>query len=156
MIDHLTGSGRRCPTSAGERPVGPPEPETEVIPFLAHSPLSTLDGILYIRIVTAMPFFVYILLCSDGSYYVGHTDDLVARVRVHESGDGCQHTRARLPVILVFSQAFQDRQYAKAAERQLKGWSRAKKQALISGQVQLLPDLARCRTNPRSPELVGG
>lgn len=105
-----------------------------------------LDALQYICTVSLVAFYVYILLCADGSYYVGHTDDLRGRIAQHESGAGCLHTRSRLPVVLVFSQAFQDREYAKSAERQLKGWNRAKKEALISGKTHLLPALARCRT----------
>ena len=88
------------------------------------------------------PFFTYILRCSDGSYYAGHTDELTKRVAEHEHGDGCAWTRTRLPVDLVWSQEFQTREEAKAAEQRIKRWSRAKKEALIDGRLDLLPLLA--------------
>ena len=90
-----------------------------------------------------MPFYAYLLRCSDGSYYVGHTDDLDARVRQHNSGVIAGHTATRLPVELLWSQDFSDRDQAFAAERQLKGWSRAKKEALIAGDFELLRALSR-------------
>ena len=80
-----------------------------------------------------MAFWTYILKCVDGSYYVGHTDDLDGRIGAHQSGVIEGYTSSRLPVKLVWSQEFGDRDEAFAAERQIKGWSRAKKEALIRG-----------------------
>jgi predicted GIY-YIG superfamily endonuclease len=80
-----------------------------------------------------MPFFVYILRCSDGSYYTGHTDDLERRVAMHQAGVGSSWTAGRLPVVRVFSEAFTTRDEALAAEQQIKGWRRSKKEALIRG-----------------------
>ena len=77
------------------------------------------------------PFFVYMLRCSDGSYYVGHTDELELRLAEHQGGAGCEYTRKRTPVELVWSAEFTTRDEAKAMEARLKGWSRAKKEALI-------------------------
>ena len=88
------------------------------------------------------PFFTYMLRCSDGSYYVGHTDDLPKRIAEHQHGQGCAWTRARLPVEHVWSQEFSTREEAKSAEQQIKRWSRAKKQALIGGDFDLLKLLA--------------
>src|SRR5437868_2813517 len=88
-----------------------------------------------------MSFWTYILRCADGSYYVGHTDDLEARVAAHHSGLIEGYTQKRRPVTLVWSQEFSERDEAFRAERQIKGWSRAKKEALIRGDweaVQLL------------------
>jgi tRNA/rRNA methyltransferase len=90
-----------------------------------------------------MAFYAYLLRCSDGSYYVGHTDDLDARVRQHNSGVIAGYTATRLPVELLWSQDFPERDQAFAAERQLKGWSRAKKEALIAGDFELLRALSR-------------
>ena len=81
------------------------------------------------------------LHCRGGAYYIGHTDDLERRVAEHQSGTIPGFTAERLPVILVWSEAFQTRDEAREAERRLKGWSRAKKMALIRGdwgQVSLL------------------
>ena len=80
-----------------------------------------------------MSFWAYILRCADGSYYVGHTDDLQARFRAHQSGLIGGYTQKRRPVTLVWQQEFAERDEAFRAERQIKGWSRAKKEALIRG-----------------------
>jgi LAO/AO transport system kinase len=89
------------------------------------------------------PFFVYMLRCADGSYYVGHSDDMERRLAQHQAGEveGCS-TRQRRPVELVWSQETQTRDEALAAERQLKGWSRAKKEALIRGEGEGIRGLA--------------
>jgi putative endonuclease len=71
------------------------------------------------------------LRCADGSYYVGHTDDLERRVAMHEHGGVAGYTSTRRPVMLVWSQEFASREVALSAERQIKGWNRAKKEALI-------------------------
>lgn len=89
-----------------------------------------------------MSFFAYMLRCSDGSYYVGHTDDLEARVGSHQSGVIEGYTQKRRPVTLVWSQDFSDREQAFAAERQIKGWRRAKKEALIRGDWPAIQRLA--------------
>lgn len=78
-------------------------------------------------------FFAYMLRCSDGSYYVGHTEDVEIRVAQHDSGAMPGYTATRRPVELVWSEQFMDRDTAFAAERQIKGWSRAKKEALVRG-----------------------
>jgi tRNA/rRNA methyltransferase len=78
-------------------------------------------------------FWTYILQCSDRSYYVGHTDDLAARIAGHQSGLVKGYTQKRRPVTHVWSQEFAERDEAFRAERQIKGWSRAKKEALIRG-----------------------
>ena len=79
-------------------------------------------------------FWVYLLKCSDKSYYIGHTDNLENRLAQHDKKAFANcYTAARLPVELLFSQAFMTRDEALAAERQIKGWSRKKKEALIKG-----------------------
>jgi tRNA/rRNA methyltransferase len=90
-----------------------------------------------------MTFHAYMLQCSDGSYYVGHTDDLDARFGAHQSGLIPGYTQKRRPVDLVWSQDFAGRDQAFAAERQIKGWSRAKKEALIRGDWDLIQKLAK-------------
>lgn len=94
-----------------------------------------------------MGFWVYLLRCSDGSYYTGHTDDLELRVAQHASAAvlGC-YTCSRRPLELVFSQEFAAREEAFACERQIKGWSRKKKEALIRGDWEALSRLARSRS----------
>ena len=73
-------------------------------------------------------FYVYILKCSDGSYYTGHTDNIEARISQHQQGliKNC-YTITRLPIIVVFSQTFGSRNEAFIAERKIKGWSKQKK-----------------------------
>jgi predicted GIY-YIG superfamily endonuclease len=88
-------------------------------------------------------FWLYILRCCDGSYYIGHTDDLEKRIRDHLSGGISVYTRKRRPLQLVFSESFSTRAEALARERQVKGWSRAKKEALINGNWERLGRLAR-------------
>lgn len=83
------------------------------------------------------------LKCSDGHFYVGHTDNLESRIAGHQSGLIGGYTRSRRPVELVWHQEFATRDEALAAERQIKGWSRAKKQALIVGDCDLNSRLAR-------------
>lgn len=83
------------------------------------------------------------LHCADRSFYVGHTDDLDVRIATHMSGEFGGYTSTRLPVKLVWSDEFPTRYEALAAERQIKGWSRAKKLALIRGDWKLISELAR-------------
>ncbi len=89
--------------------------------------------------------WVYILKCSDKSYYTGVTNNLERRIAEHQ---GCAHdgyTSVRLPVELVFSQEINNPLDAIAAEKQIKGWSRAKKEALIRSDFNLLHELAECK-----------
>jgi putative endonuclease len=88
--------------------------------------------------------YVYILHCSDGSYYVGSArTSLEQRVAEHNSGVFGGYTARRRPVELVFHQEFERVTDAVAAERQLKGWTRAKKEALIAGNFDTLHTLAK-------------
>lgn len=90
-----------------------------------------------------MGAFVYILRCRDGSYYVGTTrDTLQRRLSEHNAGTYGGYTSTRRPVELVYSQEFAAITDAIAAERQLKGWRRAKKEALIRGDLGALPALS--------------
>jgi LAO/AO transport system kinase len=90
-------------------------------------------------------FYAYMLRCSDGSYYVGHTDDLEVRMAQHtQSTTG--YTAARKPCDLVWQGGFESREKALAFELQIKGWSRAKKQALIEGDWARIQQLARPKT----------
>ena len=89
-----------------------------------------------------MPFYTYMLHCADRSFYVDHTDDLQTRVAQHEAGGIASYTQIRRPVKLVWSQEFSTRIEAIEAERQIKGWSRAKKLALIREDWDLISILA--------------
>jgi putative endonuclease len=86
---------------------------------------------------------VYILECADGSYYVGSTRSIDLRLEQHASGHGARYTSTRLPVRLAWAQEYDTVAEAYAIEKKLQGWSRAKREALISGNVQLLPGLSR-------------
>ena len=92
-----------------------------------------------------MSFWVYILRCSDGTYYTGHTDDLERRFAQHQTGELPGYTHDRRPVELVFSETFTDRIDALERERQVKDWSRKKKEALIRGDWNAVSDAARAR-----------
>ncbi|MCC6739166.1 MAG: GIY-YIG nuclease family protein [Planctomycetia bacterium] len=91
---------------------------------------------------------VYILRCARGGHYVGHTTDLHDRLRRHNQGTACRFTASRRPVILLWSELQDDLLSAVRRERQLKGWSRAKRQALIAGDLATLRLPSRCR-HPR-------
>jgi putative endonuclease len=86
--------------------------------------------------------WVYILLCSDERYYVGCTSNLSQRVAQHNEGFFDGYTAYRRPVKLLWSHEFQSISEAIAAERQIKGWTRAKKAALMNGDFDLLHKLA--------------
>ena len=90
-----------------------------------------------------MGFWAYMLHCADRTFYVGHTEDLDARIGAHQSGLIRGYTSTRLPVTLVWADEFPTRYEALQAERQIKGWSRAKKLALIRRDWQTISDLAR-------------
>ena len=92
--------------------------------------------------------YLYILRCADGSYYTGTARSGLERVAEHNSGVYGGYTAQRRPVTLVFFQWFDRITDAIAAERQVKGWSRAKKEALIRGDFESLPQLAKRRSHP--------
>ncbi len=83
------------------------------------------------------------LRCADGSYYVGVTTNLQQRIGQHQAGSVDGYTSARRPVTMVWSEEFPSIDQAIALERQLKGWSRVKKEAVIRGDFDALPDLSR-------------
>ena len=89
--------------------------------------------------------FVYILRCADGTPYVGSTSDVNARVVTHNAGRGPRFTACRRPVTLVYSELFETMDQARERESQLKKWSRAKKEALIAGDLAALKGLSRRR-----------
>lgn len=92
-----------------------------------------------------MEFHTYLLRCADGSYYAGHTDQLEVRLAQHQAGLTGGYTSRRRPVELVWSERFSNRDEAFAAERRIKGWGRAKKEALIAGDWERLSELSRNR-----------
>ncbi|MBX0301010.1 GIY-YIG nuclease family protein [Cryobacterium sp. 1639] len=94
-----------------------------------------------------MPF-MYILECADGSFYVGSTWDLDRRLAQHNTADqGAAYTRRRRPVRLAYCEHSESIADAYAREKQIQGWSRAKRIALIEGRVDDLPGLSQ----PKQP-----
>lgn len=86
--------------------------------------------------------YTYILQCSNGKYYVGSTNDLDRRLKEHQAGLGSNYTRKHRPVKLVYYEEYQSVTEAFCREKQLHGWSRAKKEALIRGEFDKLPALS--------------
>ena len=104
-----------------------------------------------------MAFCVYILQCADGMYYTGHTDDMERRLVAHQTGTYSGYTYSRLPVKLVFVEDCGSRDEAFKKERQIKGWSRAKKEALIAGDWNRLLVLANTKDHgPEDPSTSSG
>ena len=108
-------------------------------------------------------YFVYMVRCADGSYYVGITNNVDRRVAEHNLGiDEACYTHSRRPVQVVFVESFREVLDAIFVEKKLKGWSRAKKEALIAGdwsQVHLLakrrggrPSTLRGARSARAPQ----
>jgi len=107
--------------------------------------------------VKRMEAFVYILKCRDGHYYVGSTrGNLEKRVAEHNAGTYGGYTKSRRPVVLVHAIEFQRIEDAIAAERQLKGWNRSKKEALIVGDLERLTELSRGRKSAPHPSTSSG
>lgn len=102
-----------------------------------------------------MRYWVYILRCADGSYYIGSHRGESPDNRASEHNDGIDRnawTYSRRPVELVWTEEFQRPQDAIAVERQMKGWTRAKKEAAIAGQWSMLPQLAGRRTHSQGDD----
>lgn len=95
-------------------------------------------------------YCVYILKCADDSYYTGSTADLERRLEEHRAGIFGGYTSKRLPVELVWSQDFPTEHDAFVTERQIKGWSRAKKEALIRGDWYALHEIVRRERETRA------
>ena len=87
--------------------------------------------------------YTYILECSDGSYYVGSTKNLEKRFSQHNAGEGAEYTKHRLPVKLVYFEECLSIEAAFLREKQIQGWSRKKRQAMINNQAEKLPELAK-------------
>jgi len=101
-------------------------------------------------------FFVYILLCSDGSYYIGVTNDIERRIMEHNEGvDSSSFTYPRRPIEVKFLEYYDDVIKAIEREKQLKGWSRKKKEALIEQNIPALKDLSKKIWSNSSPPVFG-
>ncbi|MFA6400620.1 MAG: GIY-YIG nuclease family protein [Salinivirgaceae bacterium] len=89
-----------------------------------------------------MKGWMYILECSDGSYYTGSTNNLEIRLQQHQKGEGANHTKKHLPIKLIYFEEFQRIDEAFYREKQVQGWSRKKKEALINSEHKKLPELS--------------
>lgn len=103
-----------------------------------------------------MPFYVYILECADGTYYTGHTDNLDQRMAQHGDGMGARYTAKRRPLKLLWATDCQTREQAWELEKQIHGWSRVKKEALMRGDFASLPALSRSKSAPAEPSDARG
>lgn len=120
-----------------------------------HPHLINVEGLSFCSF-PPMSFWAYMLHCADRSFYVGHTENLDERIGAHQSGLIPGYTSTRLPVALVWSEEFPSRYEALQAERQIKGWSRAKKLALIRGDWAAISELARNSEEKERPSTSSG
>jgi putative endonuclease len=97
-----------------------------------------------------MQAYMYILKCFDNSYYVGSTKNLNVRLLQHQSGEGSNHTKKYLPVELVYFEVFSRIDLAFYREKQIKGWTRNKKEALINSKEVDLNALSECKNDTHS------
>jgi predicted GIY-YIG superfamily endonuclease len=93
-----------------------------------------------------MAAYVYLLQCADGSYYVGSTYNIEKRLSEHLAETGAAYIRTRLPVKLLYSEEYADVGKAFLRKKQLQGWSRAKREALIAGDFEKLKCLSRSKS----------
>ena len=91
-------------------------------------------------------WYVYILKCSDDSFYTGHTNNLSERLERHNSRRGSSHIASRLPAYLIWYEECEHETDAIKREKQIKKWSRAKKLALIDGDMQKLKSLSKSKS----------
>ena len=91
-----------------------------------------------------MKCYTYILQCADGSYYTGSTKDIDRRLVEHQSGEGSNHTKKYLPVTLIYLEEYDKIDDAFYREKQIQGWGRKKKEALINDMPEELRKLAQC------------
>jgi len=94
--------------------------------------------------------YMYILECSDGTYYTGSAKDIESRLEQHQNGIGVKYTARRLPVKLLYFEEYQRIDEAFYREKQVQGWSRKKKEALINEKSKDLPKLSECKNESRS------
>jgi putative endonuclease len=98
--------------------------------------------------------YLYILECANGAYYTGSTKYLGLRLQQHQNGEGANFTKKHLPVRLVYYEEFQRIDEAFYREKQIQGWSRKKKEALMSGFVNKLHELAECKNETHFRNVV--
>lgn len=103
-----------------------------------------------------MKGYMYILECADGSYYTGSTNNLELRLAQHQAGEGANYTKKRLPVKLVYFEEYSRIDEAFYREKQVQGWSRKKKEALIMNMPEKLHELAKCMNDSSHLNYNGG
>lgn len=103
-----------------------------------------------------MKGYMYILECSDGSYYTGSTIDFERRLQQHQNGEGANHTKKRLPVSLVYYEEYNRIDEAFYREKQIQGWSRRKKEALIASCEKSLKEATQCINETHFQNYKGG
>jgi predicted GIY-YIG superfamily endonuclease len=96
---------------------------------------------------TKQDYWVYIIRCADGSYYIGSTHDLQQRLRAHEEGKAATYTASRRPLYLAYSEKHGTMEAARRRELQIKRWTRKKKEALISGDMEGLKSMGKQRVS---------
>ena len=97
-----------------------------------------------------MKGYVYILKCANGKFYTGSTNDLEKRLAEHNMGEGANFTKKNLPVELVYTEEFSRIEDAFYREKQIQGWTRKKKIALIQGNFDKIHELAECKNETNS------
>ena len=104
-----------------------------------------------------MTLFVYIIECSDKSFYTGVTNDIDRRITEHNEGHNPKSfTFSRRPVKLVYFEVHSDPYFAIQREKQIKGWSRKKKIAMIKGEWEKLPELSKSKMTKTNPHTSTG
>ena len=103
-----------------------------------------------------MKGWMYILECSDSTYYTGSTNNIDLRLKQHTVGEGANYTKKRLPVKLVYVEEFQRIDDAFYREKQVQGWSRKKKEALINGLNDELNKLSECANKTHYKNIKSG
>ncbi len=88
-----------------------------------------------------MSYCVYILVCTDGTYYTGSTNDVEKRFQDHLGGHGARYTKSHKPVKIIHQEKFATKSEALKREAEIKSWSKAKKEAIIAGSLELLKEL---------------
>ena len=101
-----------------------------------------------------MKGYMYILECTNGCYYTGSTNDLERRIEQHQNGEGANFTKKYLPVKLVYFEEFHRIYEAFFREKQIQGWSRKKKEALIKGTPEKLHELSECTNESHYKRVV--
>ena len=103
--------------------------------------------------ISKMKGWMYMLRCSNGSYYTGSTNNLDLRLAQHQSGEGANYTKKHAPVELVFFEEYKRLDLAFYREKQIQKWSRAKKEALISGKLEELVRLSKSGLRQAQPPI---